>query len=85
MTLSFAQTLGLFEDIVIEFYFDLKPPRNDTLMEEIKILSHSWICHRNKSLSPTWLAWLTDPVLQCFIFFLDNFLIKFMLLKKIYI
>ena len=45
--------------------FDPKPPRKDTLMEEIQILSHSWICHRNKSLNPTWLAWLTNPVSAC--------------------
>lgn len=45
--------------------FDPKPPCKDTLLEEIQISSHSWICHQNKSLNPTWVTWLTDRVSAC--------------------
>nr|GEW47153.1 reverse transcriptase domain, reverse transcriptase zinc-binding domain protein [Tanacetum cinerariifolium] len=42
--------------------FDLKPPRKDTLGEEIKVLSHCWILHRNRKLNPLWLDWVFDPI-----------------------
>nr|GEZ16205.1 transposon TX1 uncharacterized [Tanacetum cinerariifolium] len=32
--------------------FDLKPPRKDTLIEKIKVSSHTWILHRNKRFKP---------------------------------
>lgn len=45
--------------------FDLKPPRKDTLEEEIKLLSHSWITHRLKKSHPLWIDWIRDPILAC--------------------
>ncbi|GKD33124.1 probable methyltransferase PMT26 [Tanacetum coccineum] len=45
--------------------FDLKPPRKDTLGEEIKVLSHCWILHRNRKLNPLWLDWVFDPIKAC--------------------
>ena len=42
--------------------FDLKPPRKDTLEEEIKLLSHSWITHRLKKSHPLWIDWIRDPI-----------------------
>ncbi|GJU08416.1 reverse transcriptase domain, reverse transcriptase zinc-binding domain protein [Tanacetum coccineum] len=47
--------------------FDLKPTRKDTLMEEIMILSHSWILNGNRSLHPSWLEWISDPKIACII------------------
>nr|GEX70563.1 reverse transcriptase domain, reverse transcriptase zinc-binding domain protein [Tanacetum cinerariifolium] len=35
--------------------FDLKPPRKDTLMDEIMVYSNSWICHRSRDLVPNWI------------------------------
>ncbi|GJW01986.1 reverse transcriptase domain, reverse transcriptase zinc-binding domain protein [Tanacetum coccineum] len=45
--------------------FDLKPPRRDTLMEEIKTLSHHWITHRSKNIRLNWLEWITTPRVAC--------------------
>ena len=41
--------------------FDLKPPRKDTLSDEIKVLSHSWIIHRINTPVPGWLDWIVNP------------------------
>ena len=45
--------------------FDLKPPRKDTLMDEIMVYSHSWICHRSRNLVPNWIEWTVDPISSC--------------------
>lgn len=46
-------------------WFDLKPPRRDTLMEEIKTLSHHWITHRSKNIRLNWLEWINTPSVAC--------------------
>ena len=45
--------------------FDAKRPRKDTLSEEIKILSHTWILHRNRKFISNWFEWIIDPKLAC--------------------
>ena len=45
--------------------FDAKPPRKDTLVDEIKILSHLWIKHRNRNFNPNWIEWICDPKNAC--------------------
>ncbi|GJU37692.1 putative RNA-directed DNA polymerase, eukaryota, reverse transcriptase zinc-binding domain protein [Tanacetum coccineum] len=45
--------------------FDLKPPRKDTLMEEIKVSSQTWILHRNKRFKPNWDDWVLNPIYSC--------------------
>ncbi|GKE32371.1 RNA-directed DNA polymerase, eukaryota, reverse transcriptase zinc-binding domain protein [Tanacetum coccineum] len=45
--------------------FDAKPPRKDTLGDEIKVLSHSWILHRHKKATPTWFEWICNPNHAC--------------------
>ena len=45
--------------------FDSKPPRKDTLGEDIMIHSHSWMKHRNKNINPIWLDWIADPIVAC--------------------
>lgn len=44
---------------------DLKPLRLDTLEEEIKNLSHSWISHRNRAIKLNWIDWLEKPLIAC--------------------
>ncbi|GJW25715.1 RNA-directed DNA polymerase, eukaryota, reverse transcriptase zinc-binding domain protein [Tanacetum coccineum] len=74
---NFSNTLKSCFDVVIQtttwiiwryrnrICFDLKPPRNDTLGEEIKVLSHCWILHGNRKLNPLWLDWVFDPIKAC--------------------
>ena len=45
--------------------FDAKPPRKDTLVDEIKILSHLWIKRRNRNFNPNWIEWICDPKNAC--------------------
>ena len=45
--------------------FDMKPPRYDNLVEEIMILSHSMILHRNKNFNPSWIDWISNPIDAC--------------------
>ncbi|GJV04827.1 putative RNA-directed DNA polymerase [Tanacetum coccineum] len=45
--------------------FQLKPPRKDTLVEEIMILSHSWILHRNRKFNLSWIDWISNPIDAC--------------------
>ncbi|GJW29049.1 reverse transcriptase domain, reverse transcriptase zinc-binding domain protein [Tanacetum coccineum] len=45
--------------------FDSKPPRKDTLGDDVKIFSHAWIMHRNRNLNPNWLVWINDPISSC--------------------
>ncbi|GJY91591.1 putative RNA-directed DNA polymerase [Tanacetum coccineum] len=45
--------------------FDSKPPRKDTLAEEVKIHSHLWIHNMNRNVKPIWLEWINDPNLAC--------------------
>nr|GEZ14970.1 putative RNA-directed DNA polymerase, eukaryota, reverse transcriptase zinc-binding domain protein [Tanacetum cinerariifolium] len=45
--------------------FNLKPPRKDTLMEEIKVSSHTWILHRNKRFKPNWNDWVLNTIYSC--------------------
>ena len=40
--------------------FDAKRPRKDTLSEEIKILSHTWILHRDRKFISNWFEWIID-------------------------
>lgn len=44
---------------------DLKPPQKDTLSEDIKVLFHYWILHRNRKLNPMWLDWVFNPIKAC--------------------
>ncbi|GJS34041.1 hypothetical protein Tco_0532423 [Tanacetum coccineum] len=74
---NFSDTLKSCFDVVVQtttwiiwryrnqICFDLKPPRNDTLGEEIKVLSHCWIIHRNRKLNRLWLDWVFDPIKAC--------------------
>ena len=45
--------------------FVAKPPRKDTLGEEIKLFSHSLILHRYKKANPTWFEWICNPNHAC--------------------
>ncbi|PWA53243.1 reverse transcriptase domain, Reverse transcriptase zinc-binding domain protein [Artemisia annua] len=45
--------------------FDSTHPRKDILGVDIKILSHSWILHRNNKVNPNWLDWLSYPLMAC--------------------
>lgn len=45
--------------------FDSKPPRKDTLGDDIMILSHSWISHKSKLSCPKWLDWIVNPKVVC--------------------
>ncbi|GKF04220.1 reverse transcriptase domain, reverse transcriptase zinc-binding domain protein, partial [Tanacetum coccineum] len=45
--------------------FDAKPLRKDTLVDEIKNLSHLWINHRNGNFNPNWIEWTIDPKNAC--------------------
>nr|GEY37462.1 reverse transcriptase domain, reverse transcriptase zinc-binding domain protein [Tanacetum cinerariifolium] len=45
--------------------FDAKPPRKDTLVDEIKNLSHLWIKHRNRNFNPNLIEWTVDPKNAC--------------------
>ncbi|GJX76845.1 reverse transcriptase domain, reverse transcriptase zinc-binding domain protein [Tanacetum coccineum] len=45
--------------------FDPKPPRKDTLVEEIKVFSHSWIQNKKIDLNLIWLDWIYDPKSAC--------------------
>ncbi|GKD70354.1 reverse transcriptase domain, reverse transcriptase zinc-binding domain protein [Tanacetum coccineum] len=45
--------------------FDLKPPRKDTLADDIKVYSHAWINHRNRKIKPLWYDWTFDPIKAC--------------------
>lgn len=49
----------------IRVCFDTKPPRKDTLGDDVKIFSHAWIMHRNMNLKPNWLVWINDPISSC--------------------
>ncbi|GJQ98698.1 putative RNA-directed DNA polymerase, eukaryota, reverse transcriptase zinc-binding domain protein [Tanacetum coccineum] len=76
-SVNFGNTLKSCFDVVVQtttwiiwryrnrICFDLKPPRKDTLSEEIKVLSHCWILHRNRKLNPLWLYWVFDPIKAC--------------------
>nr|GEW14748.1 reverse transcriptase domain-containing protein [Tanacetum cinerariifolium] len=43
----------------------LKPPRKDTLVEEIMILSHCSILYRNRKFNPSWIDWISNPTDAC--------------------
>ncbi|GJS72001.1 reverse transcriptase domain, reverse transcriptase zinc-binding domain protein [Tanacetum coccineum] len=45
--------------------FELRPPRKDTLVEEIMILSLFWILHRNRKFNPSWIDWISNPIDAC--------------------
>ena len=45
--------------------FDPKPPRKDTLGEQVKVLSHSWISNRSRNSHLNWIDWIYDPITSC--------------------
>ncbi|GJX08469.1 RNA-directed DNA polymerase, eukaryota, reverse transcriptase zinc-binding domain protein [Tanacetum coccineum] len=74
---SFPSKMARYFDVVVQttfssiwhyrnkLCFDIKPPRKDTIGDDIKLLSHLWISHRSRNFQSCWLDWTIDPVNVC--------------------